>query len=164
MRALGYGEDRCPGFMEAFVRHFDFLEGQWEKDREIAPTREEALVEIYKRARPGEPPSVESARAYFDNAFFQNRRYDLSRVGRYKLDKKLRNEIERSASCSRCSTAPTRTAPVPRPPRGGPAGPVALRGPRGVLLPAPPRATPSRATASTTRTTSPTAASARSAS
>ena len=95
MRALGYGEDRCPGFMDAFVRHFDFLEGQWEKDREIAPTREEALVEIYKRARPGEPPSVESARAYFDNAFFQNRRYDLSRVGRYKLDKKLRNEIER---------------------------------------------------------------------
>ena len=95
MRALGYGEDRCPGFMEAFVRHFDFLEGQWEKDREIATTREEALVEIYKRARPGEPPSVESARAYFDNAFFQNRRYDLSRVGRYKLDKKLRNEIER---------------------------------------------------------------------
>src|SRR5688572_13073183 len=95
LRALGYGEDRCPGFMEAFVRHFDFLEGQWEKDREVAPTREEALVEIYKRARPGEPPSVESARAYFDNAFFQNRRYDLSRVGRYKLDKKLRNEIER---------------------------------------------------------------------
>jgi DNA-directed RNA polymerase subunit beta len=95
MRALGYGEDRCPGFMDAFVRHFDFLEGQWEKDRELAPTREEALVEIYKRARPGEPPSVESARAYFDNAFFQSRRYDLSRVGRYKLDKKLRNEIER---------------------------------------------------------------------
>ncbi|HJR23927.1 MAG TPA: DNA-directed RNA polymerase subunit beta [Acidimicrobiales bacterium] len=97
MRALGYGEDRCPGFMEAFVRHFDFLEGQWEKDRDLAPTREEALVEIYKRARPGEPPSIESARAYFDNAFFQNRRYDLSRVGRYKLDKKLRNEIERLA-------------------------------------------------------------------
>jgi DNA-directed RNA polymerase subunit beta len=95
LRALGYGEDRCPGFMEAFVRHFDFLEGQWEKDRELAPTREEALVEIYKRARPGEPPSVESARAYFDNAFFQNRRYDLSRVGRYKLDKKLSGELER---------------------------------------------------------------------
>src|SRR6188474_3194393 len=93
MRALGYGEDRCPGFMEAFVRHFDFLEGQWEKDREIAPTREEALVEIYKRARPGEPPSVESARAYFDNAFFQNRRYDLSRVGRYKLNRKLGPEV-----------------------------------------------------------------------
>jgi len=95
LRALGYGEDRCPGFLDAFVRHFDFLEGQWEKDREVAPTREEALVEIYKRARPGEPPSVESSRAYFENAFFQSRRYDLSRVGRYKLDKKLRGEIER---------------------------------------------------------------------
>jgi DNA-directed RNA polymerase subunit beta len=94
LRALGYGEDRAPGFLEAFVRHFDFLEGQWEKDRDLAPTMEDALVEIYKRARPGEPPSVESARSYFRNAFFENRRYDLSRVGRYKLDKKLRNEIE----------------------------------------------------------------------
>jgi DNA-directed RNA polymerase subunit beta len=97
LRALGYGEDRAPGFLEAFVRHFDFLEGQWEKDRDLATTHEEALVEIYKRARPGEPPSVESARAYFRNAFFESRRYDLSRVGRYKLDKKLRNEIERIA-------------------------------------------------------------------
>jgi DNA-directed RNA polymerase subunit beta len=97
LRALGYGEDRAPGFLEAFVRHFDFLEGQWEKDRDLAPTHEEALVEIYKRARPGEPPSVESARAYFRNAFFESRRYDLSRVGRYKLDKKLRNEIENLA-------------------------------------------------------------------
>ena len=50
-----------PGFLERFVRHFDFLEGQWEKDRDLAPTQDEALVEIYKRARPGEPPSVESA-------------------------------------------------------------------------------------------------------
>ena len=140
MRALGYGEDRCPGFMEAFVRHFDFLEGQWEKDREIAPTREEALVEIYKRARPGEPPSVESARAYFDNAFFQNRRYDLSRVGRYKLDKKLRNEVERlSELFPMLNGADEDGAAVPRPARGGPAGALALRGPRGVLVPAPPR-------------------------
>src|SRR3546814_7962470 len=77
------------------VGHMDCLEGEWEKDRGVAPTREEALVEICKRCRPGEPASCESARAYFDNAFFQNRRYDLSRVGRYKLDKKLRNEIER---------------------------------------------------------------------
>ena len=85
---------RAPASSSAFVRHFDFLEGQWEKDRELAPTQDEALVEIYKRARPGEPPSVESARAYFDNAFFENRRYDLSRVGRYKLDRKLGAEID----------------------------------------------------------------------
>ena len=97
LRALGYDEEHAPGFLEAFVRHFDFLEGQWEKDRELAPTQDEALVEIYKRARPGEPPSVESARAYFRNAFFETRRYDLSRVGRYKLDRKLGAEIERLA-------------------------------------------------------------------
>jgi len=95
LRALGYDEEHAPGFLEAFVRHFDFLEGQWEKDRDLAPTRDEALVEIYKRARPGEPPSVESAKAYFRNAFFEPRRYDLSRVGRYKLDRKLGGELER---------------------------------------------------------------------
>ncbi|MCG9478213.1 MAG: DNA-directed RNA polymerase subunit beta [Actinomycetia bacterium] len=95
LRALGYDEENFPGFLERFVRHFDFLEGQWEKDRELAPTQDEALVEIYKRARPGEPPSVESAKAYFRNAFFENRRYDLSRVGRYKLNRKLGPELDK---------------------------------------------------------------------
>ncbi|MBK5224539.1 MAG: DNA-directed RNA polymerase subunit beta [Acidimicrobiia bacterium] len=95
LRALGYDEENHPGFLEAFVRHFDFLEGQWEKDRELAPTQDEALVEIYKRARPGEPPSVESAKAYFKNAFFEGRRYDLSRVGRYKLNRKLGPELDK---------------------------------------------------------------------
>jgi DNA-directed RNA polymerase subunit beta len=93
LRALGYDEDHAPGFIERFVAQFDFLEGQWEKERHVAPTQNEALVEIYKRARPGEPPTVESAKAYFRNAFFENRRYDLSRVGRYKLDRKLGTEI-----------------------------------------------------------------------
>jgi DNA-directed RNA polymerase subunit beta len=93
LRALGYDEEHYPGFLQKFVNHFDFLEGQWEKDRELAPTQDEALVEIYKRARPGEPPSVESAKAYFRNAFFESRRYDLSRVGRYKLNRKLGPEL-----------------------------------------------------------------------
>ena len=95
LRALGYDEENAPGFLQKFVDHFDFLEGQWEKDKELAPTQEEALIEIYKRARPGEPPSAESARNYFKNAFFENRRYDLSRVGRYKLNRKLGPEIAR---------------------------------------------------------------------
>jgi DNA-directed RNA polymerase subunit beta len=95
LRALGYDEENYPGFLDRLVRHFDFLEGQWEKDKELAPTQDEALLEIYKRARPGEPPSVESARAYFRNAFFENRRYDLSRVGRYKLNRKLGPEIDK---------------------------------------------------------------------
>ncbi|HSH10248.1 MAG TPA: DNA-directed RNA polymerase subunit beta, partial [Ilumatobacter sp.] len=93
LRALGYDEENAPGFLDRFVAQFDFLEGQWDKERDIAPTRDEALVEIYKRARPGEPPTVESAKAYFRNAFFENRRYDLSRVGRYKLNRKLGTEV-----------------------------------------------------------------------
>jgi DNA-directed RNA polymerase subunit beta len=97
LRALGYDEENAPGFLDAFVREFPFLEGQWEKDRDLAPTQDEALVEIYKRARPGEPPSVESARVYFRNAFFEARRYDLSRVGRYKLDRKLGPEVAKLA-------------------------------------------------------------------
>ena len=95
LRALGYDEENEPGFLDRFVNHFDFLAGQWEKDREIAPTQEEALIEIYKRARPGEPPTLDSARNYFNNAFFEPRRYDLSRVGRYKLNRKLRPELDR---------------------------------------------------------------------
>jgi DNA-directed RNA polymerase subunit beta len=95
LRALGYEDENL---LSKFVRHFDFLEGQWEKERDIAPTREEALLEIYKRARPGEPPSVESARAYFENAFFNSKRYDLTKVGRHKLNKKLGPEIERIAA------------------------------------------------------------------
>ena len=92
LRALGYDDQ---AFLERFVRHFDFLEGQWEKEQNLAPTREEALLEIYKRARPGEPLSVEAARQYFENAFFNPKRYDLTRVGRYKLNRKLGPEIER---------------------------------------------------------------------
>ncbi len=97
LRALGYDEENCPGFLDAFVRHFDFLEGQWEKDKDIAPTQEEALIEIYKRVRPGEPPTAESSRNYFRTAFFENRRYDLSRVGRYKLNRKIGHELDRLA-------------------------------------------------------------------
>jgi DNA-directed RNA polymerase subunit beta len=92
LRALGYEDE---AFLSRFVRHFDFLEGQWEKERDIAPSREEALLEIYKRARPGEPLSAEAARGYFENAFFNPKRYDLTRVGRYKLNRKLGPEIER---------------------------------------------------------------------
>jgi DNA-directed RNA polymerase subunit beta len=95
LRALGFHEEAYPGFLDRFVSHFSFLEEQWEKDQGLFTTREESLVEIYKKARPGEPPSVESARAYFENAFFNNKRYDLTKVGRYKLNKKLSTEIEK---------------------------------------------------------------------
>ncbi|MBC8588118.1 DNA-directed RNA polymerase subunit beta [Paratissierella segnis] len=59
----------------------------FEKDN--TTTEEEALVEIYKRLRPGEPPTVDSARTLLNNLFFDPRRYDLAKVGRYKFNKKL---------------------------------------------------------------------------
>ncbi|MBI3994659.1 MAG: DNA-directed RNA polymerase subunit beta, partial [Nitrospirae bacterium] len=52
-------------------------------------SKEEAMVEIYKRLRPGESPTVETARTLFDNLFFNPKRYDLSPVGRLKINKKL---------------------------------------------------------------------------
>ncbi len=98
LRALGYDEEHHPGFLERLVRHFDFLEGQWEKERDLFTTQEEALIEIYKRARPGEPPTPDASRNYFENAFFNPKRYDLSRVGRYKLNRKLGPEIAKLES------------------------------------------------------------------
>lgn len=59
----------------------------FEKDN--TTTEEEALIEIYKRLRPGEPPTVDSARTLLNNLFFDPRRYDLAKVGRYKFNKKL---------------------------------------------------------------------------
>ncbi len=92
LRALGYEDE---AFYDRFVGHFDFLEAQWAKEQGSLETKEDALLEIYKRARPGEPLSAESARQYFENAFFNPKRYDLTRVGRYKLNRKLGPEIER---------------------------------------------------------------------
>ncbi|MBI4537190.1 MAG: DNA-directed RNA polymerase subunit beta [candidate division NC10 bacterium] len=54
---------------------------------------DEALVEIYRRMRPGDPPTLESTRALLDNIFFNPRRYDLSKVGRLKMNKKLGQEV-----------------------------------------------------------------------
>ncbi|MFZ8936299.1 MAG: DNA-directed RNA polymerase subunit beta, partial [Ilumatobacteraceae bacterium] len=94
IRALGYDEINAPGFIDRFVNYFDFLEDQWRREKVIAPTREEALLEIYKRARPSEPQNVEAARVYFEQAFF-GVRYNLSRVGRYKLNRKLGGELKK---------------------------------------------------------------------
>ncbi len=73
-------EDGLPVYDERIVRTLE---------KDTTQSADEALVEIYKKLRPGEPPTVESARNLFDNLFFDARRYDLARVGRYKLNKKL---------------------------------------------------------------------------
>jgi len=83
-RAMGYGSDNE---VISYFGEDERLKASIEKDN--TKTREEALLEIYKRLRPGEPPTVESAEALIESLFFDAKRYDLSRVGRYKFNKKL---------------------------------------------------------------------------
>ena len=58
-------------------------------DKDTSKTEDDALIEIYKRLRPGEPPTIDGAKTLINNLFFDARRYDLSNVGRYKYNKKL---------------------------------------------------------------------------
>ena len=83
-RAMGMGSDQ--ELLEYFGEEERF-QASIEKDN--TKTKEEALLEIYKRLRPGEPPTVDSAVSLIDSLFFDAKRYDLSRVGRYKFNKKL---------------------------------------------------------------------------
>jgi DNA-directed RNA polymerase beta' subunit len=62
--------------------------------KDITRTREDALLEIYKKLRPGEPALIDNAETLFHNLFFDNRHYDLGRVGRYKINKRLGLNIE----------------------------------------------------------------------
>ena len=113
LRALGVTLDES--FLGAFFNQFAFLEDQFHNEEkkfhvdltkhmdkygyEDSPeqnaraAQETAWLEIYRRARPGEQQTIEAARQYFETAFFSYKRYDLTRVGRYKLDKKLGEEI-----------------------------------------------------------------------
>ena len=67
-------------------------------ERDVATTREDALIEIYRRQRPGEPPTVDSAKALLNGLYFNPQRYDLARVGRYKVNKKLGLDPAENAS------------------------------------------------------------------
>ncbi len=84
VRALGYGTREQ--ILEVLGNGRHVLETL---ERDTCQSEEEALVEIYKRLRPGEPPTVESARTLLESLFFDPRRYDLASVGRYRLNKKL---------------------------------------------------------------------------
>jgi DNA-directed RNA polymerase subunit beta len=73
------------------LRHPDYYLKTLEKEGN--PSEEEALIELYKKLRPGEPPTVSGGQQLLDSRFFDPKRYDLGRVGRYKLNKKLRLSI-----------------------------------------------------------------------
>ncbi len=84
MRAMGCGTNNE---ITQLFGDEDFLAATLKKDS--GQSAEDGLIEIYRRLRPGEPPTVESARMLIDSLFFDQRRYDLARVGRYKYNKKL---------------------------------------------------------------------------
>ncbi len=93
-RALGFGSDS--DLVEVFGDHevvMDTIE------RDNTDSEDEALIELYKRLRPGEPPTVESAKNLLDSLFFDHKRYDMAAVGRYKLNKKLKLDIDPDKKC-----------------------------------------------------------------
>lgn len=89
LRAIGIGET------ESIIKAFEGVETSDIKyiqntlDKDTTKSTTEAILEIYKKMRPGEPLVIDNATEYFNNLFFNNRKYDLSEVGRYKINKKL---------------------------------------------------------------------------
>jgi DNA-directed RNA polymerase subunit beta len=91
LRALGFaGDDELIAmFKEVDTdENHPYIRTTIEKDTAVE-TEAQALIEVYRRLRPGEPPSVESARTLLENLFFNPRRYDLGRVGRYKMNRRM---------------------------------------------------------------------------
>jgi DNA-directed RNA polymerase subunit beta len=85
LKALGWSAEEILELFEGAPS----IAATLEKDHFETP--EEALEDIYRKLRPGDPPTAESARTLLENLFFNPKRYDLARVGRYKIDKKLRD-------------------------------------------------------------------------
>ncbi len=103
LRAIGYGTDEEIRALFASVDDNEdhaFIEATLERDPTANPTDDgqkgidDALLEFYKKLRPGDPPTLDNARNFLQNLLFSSRRYDLGRVGRYKLNRKLELEAE----------------------------------------------------------------------
>src|SRR5687767_14312156 len=91
LRAMGYATD------EEILALFDnsvYIRHTIEADTEPTKTEEGALIELFKKQRPGEPPSVDAAKALLEQLFFDTKRYDLTRVGRYKLNARLDLDVD----------------------------------------------------------------------
>ncbi|ROR73517.1 DNA-directed RNA polymerase subunit beta [Bogoriella caseilytica] len=95
LRALGMTE----GEIREEFADFPVLLETLEKDS--VATQDEALLDIYRKVRPGEPPTVEAGRNLLENYYFSSKRYDLAKVGRYKINKKLGLDTELSESVLR---------------------------------------------------------------
>ncbi|MGZ5356569.1 MAG: DNA-directed RNA polymerase subunit beta, partial [Solirubrobacterales bacterium] len=91
LRAMGYVSD------EKLLEMFDnsvYMRHTIAADTDATKTEEGALIELFKKQRPGEPPSVDAAKALLEQLFFDPKRYDLTRVGRYKLNARLDLDID----------------------------------------------------------------------
>ncbi len=88
LKALGWSSDQI---IEQFGE-FESIRATLEKDN--AQTQDEALLDIYRKLRPGEPPTKEAAQNLIENLYFNAKRYDLAKVGRFKVNKKLGLELE----------------------------------------------------------------------
>ncbi|SJM56920.1 DNA-directed RNA polymerase beta subunit [Actinomycetales bacterium JB111] len=95
LRALGLEESEIRGLFEDFPVLLESL------DKDTAKTQDEALLDIYRKVRPGEPPTVEAGRNLLDSYYFAAKRYDLAKVGRFKMNKKLGLTTELSESLLR---------------------------------------------------------------
>lgn len=94
LRAMGYGTDE--ELLELFkdvVEKDEFELIQKTIDKDTTKTQAEALLELYEKMRPGEPAVLENAKEYLKQLFFDARRYDLGRVGRYKLNRRLKVSV-----------------------------------------------------------------------
>jgi len=90
VRALGYaGNDDIRAFLADVDNDPEHAYIQATLDKDATTSVEEALIELYRKIRPGDPPTVENARNLLSSLFFNPRRFDLSKVGRFKLDKNL---------------------------------------------------------------------------
>ena len=83
LKAMGWTESRI---LEEFG-HYDSIRATLEKDG--TADQDEALLDIYRKLRPGEPAAVDAAQTLLNNLYFTPKRYDLAKVGRYKLNRKL---------------------------------------------------------------------------
>ncbi len=90
LKALGWTEEQI---LEQFGE-FESIRATLEKDN--VNTQDEALLDIYRKLRPGEPPTKEAAQGLIENLYFNPKRYDLAKVGRFKVNKKLGLELELS--------------------------------------------------------------------
>jgi DNA-directed RNA polymerase subunit beta len=91
LRAMGYASD------EEILNLFEnslYIRNTVDSDPEVTRSEEGSLIELFKKQRPGEPPSIDAAKALLHQLFFDPKRYDLTRVGRYKLNSRLGLDID----------------------------------------------------------------------